>query len=574
MKYFNLLLILTVLFIFTSCKQSNQVKLIPVSNGKEYQYIDKEGKIVINPQFSVATVFRDGLALVETSGDERKWGYIDENGKFVIMANYLGATVFSEGIAWVVSENSAPKAIDKKGKVLITLEDAESVNVFKEGLASYSVVSDDGVRWGFIDKKGTVKINPQFNYVKNFSDGLCAVANKDGKWGYINKDGKMVVNYQFEGAENFTNGKAVIVSGGKFGLVNKEGKYLINPQFTQMLIDGDICMIRQDEKWGWCDKDGKILINPQFSDALPFRSNKLAPVKSGDSYGFIDRQGKFVINPQFDLAVSYNNDIAMVKSNDKIGFVDKNGKYVINTQFEDISDDFVTYVVYNGRSYFEEVESQYFNISGILKKLNLDAPEGLTLNSKLSEVCKKFNKTQYDFSQYQNQYNIISDNPISNDVSYGFNIVTEAYNNVQVGFYMQSVFNPEAKIDGLIYYINFHGKGYGKQKDVRDAIEKSLSGYTKDSNLSSPLVSVFSNKNQTIRVFYKNGMVFVYVSRLGDYVNVDADYLGINGYGSNNDSEYEETATEVSTEIDTSAAGAAPAAAPAAAAAQYNPVAK
>ena len=39
--------------------------------------IDKQGKLVINPQFSLATPFSDGMAMVKTEDlFTGKWGYI------------------------------------------------------------------------------------------------------------------------------------------------------------------------------------------------------------------------------------------------------------------------------------------------------------------------------------------------------------------------------------------------------------------------------------------------------------------------------------------------------------------
>jgi hypothetical protein len=43
-------------------------------------YIDKTGKLAINPQFDDARPFSLGLAPVESGG---AWGYIDRSGKLV-----------------------------------------------------------------------------------------------------------------------------------------------------------------------------------------------------------------------------------------------------------------------------------------------------------------------------------------------------------------------------------------------------------------------------------------------------------------------------------------------------------
>ena len=47
-------------------------------------------------------------------------------------------------------------------------------------------------KYGFIDKNGKVVIEPQFDNVSAFSEGLAKV-EKDGKWGFIHKSGKVVI---------------------------------------------------------------------------------------------------------------------------------------------------------------------------------------------------------------------------------------------------------------------------------------------------------------------------------------------------------------------------------------------
>ncbi len=88
--HFIVLFFITVIFSACSEKSSEEINLIPVRSGEQYQYVDEEGKIVINPQFSQAYVFKDGLALVYSSGNNPKWGYITEDGKYAILTDILG----------------------------------------------------------------------------------------------------------------------------------------------------------------------------------------------------------------------------------------------------------------------------------------------------------------------------------------------------------------------------------------------------------------------------------------------------------------------------------------------------
>jgi hypothetical protein len=503
-------------FIISSCGSGSsnlpKMKLIPVKTGEDYQYVDREGKIIINPQFSQATLFRDGLALVRSSGEEKKWGYISENGKYAITANYKSATVFSEGLAWVVADNGAPTAINKDGEIQITLTQAERVSVFKEGLAAFSISDSSGVKWGFTDKEGTIKINPQFTEVGNFSEGKCAVRNIDGKWGYIDLEGKIVINNQFQLAKEFQGGKAVVNTAGKAGLIDENGKYVINPQFSDMLSDGDIYLIKQWRKWGWCDGDGKIIINPQFNEAFPFSGEELAAVKSGRNWGYIDTNGKIVINPQFDSALPFNGNLAIVENINSIGFINNKGKYIANPQFNIVSRDVVLSLL-NIHSEFESVESDYFDIAAITGRINLKSPEGLSLDSKISEVMDNLKINKNRFSEYSTEHRVIKSQKITKDASLSFYIISNPYTSIIDGWYERKVFNPAAKVYGYMYVIELSRKGKGKAEQVIDAIENSLKDYNQDTGPDKS-VKVYKNTDQSITLRESRGSVIVFINKV------------------------------------------------------------
>ena len=121
MKSLNFFFCLFSFLILTNCSffDSDKIDLLPFLQKEKWGYIDLQGKIVINPQFTTANYFNEGLALVST-GD--KYGYIDKTGKYVINPSFIKATDFSEGVAFVVKENTEPKAINKKGETKFSIK--------------------------------------------------------------------------------------------------------------------------------------------------------------------------------------------------------------------------------------------------------------------------------------------------------------------------------------------------------------------------------------------------------------------------------------------------------------------
>jgi len=514
--------------------QIAELKLVPVFNGKEYQYVDRNGNIIINPQFSIATVFRDGLALVKTSNDNPKWGFISEDGKYVINAIYKRATVFSEGLAWVVSDDGPPTLINSKGAFQATLQNAESVRIFKEGLAAFSVIDTSGtVKWGFVDKSGQIKITPQFTEVSNFSDGRCAVQNSKLKWGYIDDQGKIVINYQFDQASDFQNENAAVCLDRKFGLINADGKYVINPQFTTLQNDGNLFLINQDGKFGWCDKAGKLVINPQFDQAFPFNSNDLAPVKMGKNYGYVDKSGKIAINPQFDLAFPFNGSIGLVQSGSKIGFIDNAGRFIINPQFEVQNNEDLLNYLFNGESYYNGIETDFFNITPIVTNINIVSPEGLTLSSKFSDIVTKLQISQNSFNQYSNSSQVIYNRKITNDASLSFYVIGNAYRDVPNGWYMRKEFNNNGVVQGYAYLITLTGKGSGKAKQVKDQIEKTFQGFKLDSVQSNGLtVNTFTKLKKVVKTYYRGDQIVIMISGQDSQIPGEIDQVTYyNNYG-------------------------------------------
>ncbi len=331
-----LLICLTVLFACDSAqmqeKQPNETKsketvltrnLFSVKVGKEIGFIDRNGKIVVDPQFQGARDFVEGRAGVAVSGEKYKEGFIDENGKLVIIPQFDATRDFSEGLAAV-------------------------------GIGFLGLHGSGEHKWGFIDKNGTMIIAPKFQEVQSFTEGLAAVMNDERKWGFIDKNGKVIIPFQFEDAFNFSEGLACVLTNGLFGFIDKSGKVVIEPRFATpsnfkeglAAVELPVKDFKPYKYYGTYVRSlGELLfIDKTGNTAIKFDSNVkrisdfsegLASVeierKDKDYYTrLINKQGKVAFDlPFYSSQVSFSEGLARIEQNNRYGFVNKTGKIVI-----------------------------------------------------------------------------------------------------------------------------------------------------------------------------------------------------------------------------------------------------
>ncbi len=103
----------------------------------------------------------------------------------VIQPVYDDARWFSDGQA-PIRLNGRWGFIDKKGKIIVqpTYESPEPLYGFREGLASFTELN----KFGFIDKSWKIVIQPVYDRIFSFSGGISRVG-LNGKEGYIDRKG-------------------------------------------------------------------------------------------------------------------------------------------------------------------------------------------------------------------------------------------------------------------------------------------------------------------------------------------------------------------------------------------------
>ena len=388
-------LFLVSLFSIMGCGSAEvKPQFIPVSNGQSYGFIDETGRLVIDYQFAYAMPFGDttnigwSLAAVNIGGTpdgkhmptNGKWGFIDENGSIIInplfysppiIANPFNnqelalvmhdGYIFSEGLAAVYTSANEWVYIDKYGRTIISGMDIASARRFKEGLAAVYING----KWGYINRRGQIEIEPKYLFPVDFKDGLAMVMTPAYQLRIIDRQGEELYTQQritqlFEDSiavykPNYKGEDIPFGNEFTYGIIDLKGNFKGPSHFDQVgrygnrlapvLIGSKATDIREfpeqitltentGGKWGYADKRGIIRINPVFEQAKGF-SEGLAAVKMEGDWGFIDTEGQWVIKPGFRRTSYFEDGMCEVTLGirfnqyfNKRAFIDRSGDII------------------------------------------------------------------------------------------------------------------------------------------------------------------------------------------------------------------------------------------------------
>lgn len=316
-----------------------------------------------------AIKFSEEMAAIE---QEDLWGFIDKTGSIIIAPQYSFVHSFQNGVAWVRKDEHT-FFINKKGDTVI---DGWKDCDFSFGNGLLAVKNDNG-KWGYVDNKGNVIIEPYWDDACTFSNELAAVSQND-KYGYINTQGELLIEPAWDMAYEFNDsGIAMVIENkdnAKIGFINEKGEYVIEPQYTACRGYGEnLLTVCKNGKWGFIDVDGNTIIEPQYTDASVF-SNGLANVETEEDIGaYINKDGNIIWGPNEIFSHIYSGgfseDFVEVGKN-KCGIMDIDGNIIIDLEYDSC------YQVDNGLTLAQDGETYYiYDVSNA-------KPDSSTLNIK------------------------------------------------------------------------------------------------------------------------------------------------------------------------------------------------
>ena len=231
-----------------------------IENGK-YGFINQFGDVTVKAELNGALRFREGLAACQRGN---KIGFINAAAKVRIPYCFTAARSFSEGLAAVEETTRYIRTmgyINPLGEYVFKAErnQFDELGSFVDNMAAVR----KGFKWGFINRKFEVVIEPQFEAVRSFYGGLAAVKVK-GKWGYVNKEGELSISPIYDEAYDFEEVLAMVKRDGLFGFIDRDGRSALELQFTNVEpYYYDMARVSQYPNFGYIDVEGNVIWDPR-----------------------------------------------------------------------------------------------------------------------------------------------------------------------------------------------------------------------------------------------------------------------------------------------------------------------
>jgi hypothetical protein len=312
--------------------------LLRVESGGRTGFVDERGSLVIPARWERAYPFRNGHAFVRDGG---RWGVIDRSGNPVVAPRWDQVRFSSSN--WVIVQRGKDLGVvDRSGKVVVPVQYDE---IRASPMGPLMPVHDDGrIYYLRPDGEGTVafeftcpnKKHRERARALGFFGSHAALINCGDKYGLLDEDGALVLEPEWEDIHNFINGLALVRHKGKQGLIDESGRFVVPLQKDIAFwgLGEDQVGFSRGQEHGYFDREGRVVQTFRV-DADHFGTfvDGLAVARRGIKDGYIDRSGAWVIEPRFHRAEPFRGPLAVVQvpvSTDlvEIGYISRRGEAV------------------------------------------------------------------------------------------------------------------------------------------------------------------------------------------------------------------------------------------------------
>ena len=227
----------------------------------------------------------------------------------------------------------------------------------------------EGNLYGYLGPDGSVVVPAQFAYTMPFQEGMGAFnvggntvgrdMPTDGKWGFINSKGQIVINPKYTSPPvsalpfvpealgrirhqgyMFSDSLAGVIKEGEWVFIDPRGNIVISeggntPRFAAVrTFKEGLANVMVNNRWGYMEKSGRMAIPAQFLYPADFQEGYALVITDDLSWIVIDKHGNRVL-PEYRIVTNFYEGIAAVMGDFK--GVPENVDQVLRFWFVDTS---------------------------------------------------------------------------------------------------------------------------------------------------------------------------------------------------------------------------------------------
>ena len=194
----------------------------------------------------------------------------------------------------------------------------------EEPQSLYRVLQDG--KWGAISADGTVVVDPEYDYLFPFVNGMTVVRTGDfqeGKRAYLDSEGNLITGFDFDRAYHFFGLLAVVNRDGKEGYIDRDGRPVTDISFDYAAdFRGDYAIVsagsRSSRKWGAVDSKGKLTLPVEYESLSHSPNPQIMVFRQGAKYGLVSVDGEVISPPSYDSLYSYQGYLFAAKKIDNV----------------------------------------------------------------------------------------------------------------------------------------------------------------------------------------------------------------------------------------------------------------
>ena len=385
---------------------------IKSDDGKNYLAIDEKGNQLFTDYDSVEAISINSITsnipyekTVLKYKQGGLYGLIDFDGKKITENIYNSITNidYKEGNL-KIEQNGSYGVINIKGTTILEpVYDAIMADGYYDEETKYEnagfvlrIVTDDGYRFGYADKKGKIILDTLYNEISRLTEvngnDVYLVTSTNGRYGLYKNNKEILANEYTNISFDPNNNLLIVQKDQAQGVVDLEGNNIVPIDYDSIIIGGKYIDAQKGEETVVFDSNGNNL----NTDILSYNqvSDLAIVIDKNNNYNIVDSSGNKKLKETYTYIEYFNSNYFIVTKDGKTGVIDGNGNVAINLNYDAIQ-------AIDGTNVLQAIKTDE-NRTDIIDS-NMNIHEGIVNANvvKKDNYIKVYSETEmkyYDFS--------------------------------------------------------------------------------------------------------------------------------------------------------------------------------